>query len=571
MASFKKLFSPQALRSSLSTVWRRFPVPVIYLSALTVWLIVLIFSGNSIHYTFAKALSNSLCEGLLLALAANIWCGYLKLKNRVVYIQSLIFVLVAIDFVYILLHGWCDNTAEAIGRAAFYTAIVTALFFLPCAASCSRSQLYDYTLHMLGAAMISAFISIALELATLIIFGSIFILFQQSEWKLAYACMIVLSLWIPGMVLLHNIPRRKTLTTGSAFLRPGVAIICKMIMLPVVTIYAAILLIYGFKILIAWSLPNASITWMVTGLMCVSLITLYGLQHYTFGTSESTGYKLTTLARRWLPIILLPLLLLMTVGLIYRINQYGITAARLYTAAFDVWAFGVVIYMIMRKSANLNHIAVSFAAVFMLVSIIPGFNLTTLSNSWIHHRIVATLASEGIEEYPISETRLKDVLSKMPQQDAENLVSRLAYLDDYNDHSGVSDIVISESQITEWTFHDIINSESPTAPTQVLHILAPSTVDIPEGYNHVIRESIHHRSGKLENISGSRYKMSTAHFETEIDMDSLRNIPRGEVLKLTMGTPDTSVVIFPELKIKRNRGADPELYMDILNYYYFTK
>lgn len=570
MANLKKIFSPQAILKSLVSEWRRFPMPVIYLTAFSLWNIISTTVHGSIDNQFDSALMNALSEGFLLALAANIWCGMSGWNAHVAKVQTAIALLITLDFVYLLLRGGGTTEAETLGRSACYTAIVTAILFLPGFGGYSRSQLYDYTRRILGAAVGAAFISAALAVFTWIIFGSLHILFHINNSDVSHYALIVLSLWIPGMIFMYHIPRGKDIIAAGEHRKPAEATFCKTIMLPAVIIYAAILIIYGIKILIEWNLPNASITWMVTGLMCVMLITLYGLQYYTFGGTESTAAKLAGIARQWLPVILLPLLALMTVGLIYRINQYGITVSRLYTAAFDAWAFGVVLYMLARKNANLNLTAMSFAVVFVLVSIIPGFNLTTLSDRWIRNEIISTLTSQGIGEYPITMAQLEDVVSRMPKDEGENLISRLEYLDDYSDHSRVSDIVSSGTRIELWRLRNVLTDDLEE-DSLFVHISATATFDIPEGYHRVTQVYKNYPNGQLEHISGRRYILRTQCFETEINLDSLRHIPRGELLKITMGCPDTSVVVFSELTIERHGGPDLDPIISGLCYFYFTK
>ena len=112
------------------------------------------------------------------------------------------------------------------------------------------------------------------------------------------------------------------------------------------------------------------------------------------------GELLWGLTRRWLPVVLLPLLVLMTVGLVYRLREYGITATRLYVMIFNIWAYSVIIYMLAKRDANINNIASSFAAAFVLVSVIPGLNITSVSNSVIRSHIFNKFRENGIEQFP---------------------------------------------------------------------------------------------------------------------------------------------------------------------------
>ena len=84
--------------------------------------------------------------------------------------------------------------------------------------------------------------------------------------------------WVPAVVYLSRIPLSRDISSVDLPTSSPVGAFCKNVMLPLVGVYMLILYVYAAKILFTWELPQASITWMVTGLMCVSLIMLYGMQ-----------------------------------------------------------------------------------------------------------------------------------------------------------------------------------------------------------------------------------------------------------------------------------------------------
>lgn len=72
-----------------------------------------------------------------------------------------------------------------------------------------------------------------------------------------------------------------------------------------------------------------------------------------------------------MPVLILPLLLLMTIGIIRRFNDYGITINRLYLATLNGWFYIVCIGLFVIKARRINWIPVSFAGIFLLTSALP--------------------------------------------------------------------------------------------------------------------------------------------------------------------------------------------------------
>ena len=251
---------------------------------------------------------------------------------------------------------------------------------------------------------------------------------------------------------------------------------CKFVLLPIALIYFIILYVYLFKILILWELPNGEITWMVTAQMVIVLITLYGLRdYYLRSDAGETNKTISDLAMRWLPLLMLPLLVLMTVGLVYRINQYGITSSRIYVATFVIWAYAVDLYLIFyRNRANLNLVAISYAVLFVAVSAIPVCNITNITNNIIRAEIFEAFNGEKL---PLSFEQAKRLLAQMPEKSAQNIASKIEYLDDYSDHSLVSDIIVCNRRIYDT---DLLFSEYG----KPIYYRRESDLIVPEGFKH---------------------------------------------------------------------------------------
>jgi len=488
MKTLRRLFSLDELRRTLDGVVRRFPFPFAYASVLVVWLILIVNEVCADCSVVHASMCWGLFEGFIISLTATLWCEFLEKRQAIMKVQICILALVVADFIILCMRGGVSGDAEFLGRAAFTAAFVAAVLFLPSVRRFEARQLWNYTIWQLGALAMAVFIGAVMAISCLIIFSSINILFGFDEYKPMATTMCVLALWVPSVVYLSHIPKLGDITSLNMSGFSPVAAFCKNVMLPLVGVYTLILYVYAAKILLTWELPQASVAWMVTGLICASLLMLYGMQRYAFGSVTSfSAVKICSAARRYAPFILLPLLVLMSVGLIYRVGEYGITVSRLYMLAFNVWAYAIVLYLIFKREANLNLVAVSFAIVFALVSMIPGLNFTSIADRVIRSSVVKSLTDKGVDSFPISEERLTDILSGMSRKEAENLASKVEYLDSWDDHSRICDIVSSNEKLSTWRIlprcydDEAVAVESPFS--FILEYTGP--VSIPDGYTKV--------------------------------------------------------------------------------------
>lgn len=565
MSKLKNLLTVDGLKHTIATVTQRFPFPFVFATALATWLICWLFPDKGNHNHLISSVCWVLCEGFMLTLAINIFFEFSNKKRLLKPAIMTAVGLVCADLMVLLTRNDI-GTAETIGRSALVSALTVAIFFLPVVRGYSRKQLWLYTVKQFTVFATAEFIGIVLCIAVEIISSTIRLLFCDFSEKPFISALIIVGIWIPTVYYLSQIPKRRYVVSKSLPEKSAVGAFCKNVLLPIVLIYTAILYIYLIKIIAQWELPQTSVTWMATGLMVVSLVMLYGLQRYAFGhTSSKKGELLWGLTRRWLPVVLLPLLVLMTVGLVYRLREYGITATRLYVMIFNIWAYSVIIYMLAKRDANINNIASSFAAAFVLVSVIPGLNITSVSNSVIRSHIFNKFRENGIEQFPMNYAQARQALATMNKKEANNLASKIEYLDNWHDHSLVNDIITSNDKVYA---HNILpvryaDTSNETA-NYMFELKYDGPVDVVEGYKNVEFFKSYHRSqgdkkdGLYEfNIKGD-YRVS-------INVDSINNAGSGSkpLQSLAEGADgDTVTIVFTELSFNTeadNTGSKVEI------------
>lgn len=574
MSKLKNLLTVDGLKQTFVVVSQRFPFPFVFATGLVVWLIYWVYQTHGADDHVIGSVCWALCEGYLLTLAINIFFEFSDKKHLLRPIILTAVGLVCADLVILLMRNDI-GVAESIGRSALVSALTVAIFFLPVVRGYSRKQLWAYTIRQFTIFGTAVLIGIVLCIAITIINVTIRLLFSDYSERPFISTLLIFGLWVPTIYYLSQIPKRRWVINKSLPEKSAVGAFCKNVLLPIVLIYATILYVYMIKIIAQWELPQTSVTWMVTGLMIVSLVMLYGLQRYAFGNSRSQkGELLWSLTRRWLPVVILPLLMLMTVGLVYRLREYGITATRLYVIIFNIWAYSVIIYMLAKRDANLNNIAATFAAAFLLVSVIPGLNITSVSNSVIRSHIFNKFRANGIEHFPINYAQARQALSSMTKKEANNLASQIEYLDSWRDHSLVRDIITSDDKVYAYNILPPRFADTPNeTATYRFRLDYSGPVDIVEGYKNVEYFSSYKtlpgdkKDGLYDfNLEGD-YRVS-------INVDSINNVGGGSKPLQTLAVSavgDTVTIVFTELSVNTevNNDSDNKVKITYAEFYLF--
>lgn len=479
--------SLQHLLGSLRTVLNRFPLTAAYVALMTLWLITLIWEAESKSFTLSDnvkvAFSYLFGEGILTTLAIKLWSEYLSARKWLIIAQISANTLLAADFVYLLLNAESLGSARAIARAAVTAALVTAIFFVP--AKGKRMQWF-YTYAMFGNAVATALIAIAMNVAVGIIYFTFSALFYEGKFEVYLSLTAIGSFAIPAMLFLYRIPSPRSLAESGESHAPArfTLGLVRYLLFPLSAIYMGILYAYGLKILITWELPRGVVSWSVTG-MTVAAMFLYFMLGAVCRDGNAAFF---TKIRKWTPLAMLPLLALMSVAIFHRIGEYGITTARLYVATFNIWSYAAMVWLHRKGERGFNAVPASFAALFLLVSVIPGANYTSLTNSYMRSRVMAVLREAGAEHFPISRDEAQHLKDKMDKEVWRTLSSRLCYLDSKDDHSQVESIVDFPVQTSSWQYDllfDDVHVEE-VIPVEQMHLLRHAgSLEIPKGYDRV--------------------------------------------------------------------------------------
>ncbi len=422
--------TPGAIRRSLSIsmienafykAWNRFPVTVVFIFLASVWTIFINHNVVDRDAGIFAPITYFTTVGILLTFAINIWCEFRGFSTKIPIIVAIL--LLTADSIYIYFCEPSFNSAWSLSRTALVTALLVATLFVPV----RKSWAWNYTgyqLYNLAVCIIYFFIVL---IAASIIFTSIHLLFLVNPYDFFTDILVVFGGIIPAIMFLARSPERSEPEEmeknfkASGF-QSGSA---KYFLLPITLIYMAILYVYGINILFHWELPHGIVCWSVTGLTAFVFVTGFFLEGVRRTYPDDT---ITVKALRYLPVAMLPLLVLMSVAVLYRIGQYGLTVSRLYVLTFNIWAYCMMIYWYLRQPRTFNFAAISFAIVFVATSIFPYANYKTITDNIMRNRMMNLVTAAGLNELPASKDEFIKAFSTLDLDQRKDLKSILEYL-----------------------------------------------------------------------------------------------------------------------------------------------
>ena len=180
---------------------------------------------------------------------------------------------------------------------------------------------------------------------------------------LAVGCFIVFA----PLYVMAGIPSGEAKHDPELHPLPELKVFALYILGPILAVYTLILYVYLLKIVFTWELPNGWVSWLVTVLAVGGLVVtllLYPLR-------MSGGNRAAELLGRWTGVLIVPLLMLMTVGIARRISDYGFTPNRCYILLLNLCFYAIYGWLFVVRGRRVKWILISAAAVALLSSVGP--------------------------------------------------------------------------------------------------------------------------------------------------------------------------------------------------------
>jgi hypothetical protein len=198
------------------------------------------------------------------------------------------------------------------------------------------------------------------------------------------------------------------------------------IVMPLLTAYTVILYMYFIKIIAAWEWPIGLVSHLVLWYALIVTAVLFLI------SPLRDEDKWANIFSKWMPIIILPILIMMFISMGIRINAYGITENRYYVVVLGLWVFGVMVYYSLMKK-RLNILLPVTLAVITLLSVMGPLSSYSISALSQNNRFESILLKNNM----LAEGKIQPAPADISQQDKIELSSILAY---FNTNHNLNDV-----------------------------------------------------------------------------------------------------------------------------------
>lgn len=422
-----KTFSLNVWIKQFGQSCRRFPVSVLLLIMLAVFMIALIH-GTDVSDKWEFFFIFYPATGALLGVSLQLLTEDFK-HRLTAFLTQVLAHAVWLGISLYLAQFDHFSLPQYIAVAATVVTMVLSVFLLCFYRKSDDVPFWNFSMRMLVNIAVSMCISGFLYLG-------IILLLQSFNWLLGVEvpdeafpdAATVCMMWLAPMLLLNLIPqgsdkRLHQVMVLSGFFK-GVVL---YLFIPLLCLYMITLIIYATKILVTWQLPVGWVSYLVSASMMGMVVLLY----FTYPVQHEPGKSVLKSIMRWMPLVMLPLLALMTVAIGRRLSDYGITVSRLYLAVFNLWCYAVCIGLLITRNKRIWWIPTSFAVILFLISVGPQ-SIANITRRQLLGEASQAFTASGIRQFPLTGEQYEQWLKTADQQVARSIDAKLDYL--YSDY-----------------------------------------------------------------------------------------------------------------------------------------
>ncbi len=523
--------------ASLRECGTRFPTTVFFITALTVWCLFLNHENCLDNDRLTITLTYYLSVGIPLSLLLQLWGEEMKSNKRRIATNIIGQLLLLGDAIFLYLLSY-TSLAIMIAHVAAIVALVIAIFLISYLKEGNDVPCWNFAIKSLIAYIKASVICILFTCGIELLMVSIGILFNINiDYELHLDVTIICNVGLTHLIFIGMLPdgaaKHDNLPRTNNFL----TILVRYVFMPLTAAYMLVLYAYAIRIIFMWELPNGWVSWLVTALMAGCILIEIGLYPFRqFPVKKKTD----ELIARWLPILIMPLLVLMTIGIIRRFNDYGITVMRLYLSAFNLWCYAVCITLFLTRARRISWIPASFAVIFLFTSILPKYNFANITLDTLRNDISAAMAKTCTDTPPLTEEQYANWINNViPQSEGQRINDKFIYLQDMYDANDYKYLAADSIYFYTYKAYDGVNVDTITAEGyygffSTLH----DGIDIPDG------------ATRITEVQLFGYENSTLIFH------------KNEQLPIGLNEKDTIYIDFPTLE-KLNNNCENIPYSEL--------
>jgi hypothetical protein len=284
------------------------------------------------------------------------------------------------------------------------------------------------------------------------------------------------------------------------------------IIIPILLIYTIILYAYLIKITIDWQLPNGWVSWLVSILGVGGSIAVM-LLHPVYTEKKN---KAAELFCRYFPVAVLPLLVLMTIGIFRRFNDYGLTINRLLVIILNIWMYAISIYFIVTRSEKIKMVLISFAVITFIAAVGPWSVFNTTRKSVYSH-----LQTTFAQHHLLAQGKISALSLETLQKDSSaerHVSSALLYM--HNTFGYKSLQPIFQDTLSPNSIFKIVNDMTyPAEDTDIETEIVSEPEAFPAGgFQSAIPVEIEHKTTTLSGFALNGNTLTFRNHQPEIDI-----------------------------------------------------
>ena len=395
-----KLPSLQTLWLGAAKVFMRFPLQLLLALSCTVaycWIAELSYYGNSV-------LMNNLIKfimvsnlALTLLLATDLFAETHRYSPAKKWIAR-IMVLAICTGLFFALDPWTFETdIFRIGLLAFAFHLLVA--FAPFIGKGSLNGFWQYNERLFLRILISGFYAGVLFAGLAIALFAIDGLFNVSIKSSAYMKLFaVTGIGFTTVFFLAGVPADFDDLEKEQVYPKGLKIFTQYVLIPLMTIYLAILLVYEIKIAFLWELPKGLVSGLILGYSVFGILSL--LLVYPIKDKEGNGW--IRLFSRFFYLMIIPLIVLLILAIVKRVGNYGITESRYVLIVLAIWLSAITLYFLFSKKQNIKVIPISLCVLALLAAYGPqsAFSVSKYSQLARLKRLMKSTNAQERSERP---------------------------------------------------------------------------------------------------------------------------------------------------------------------------
>jgi len=378
---------------NIKRVLIRFPIPILFSITISILLILLSEEFfNEDTFTFKVIIRSILTLGIgFLIFTILQLCLERYTPSASIRIGSYLFAsLLLVSYYYFYSRNFSDiDLVKFFGLFVALTLITTVI---PYAKIGSYNDFWHFNKSLLlrfaETAFYSVFIFCSISIALFALEKLFGLKFHGSE-KYLHLFIIIAGVFFP-ISFFSRIPT-DFIFDDEAKYSTAFLLFAQKILIPIVSLYAIILIAYALKILVQWSWPKGWISNMIIWFSAFGIFTY--MLNYLIIHDRSNAYLRGF--KKYFFLFLFPFSVMLLAAVGQRISDYGITEKRYIVISIGIWLLLISLYFIISKKDNIKIIPTTLALLIFFALLSP-FNMFQLTLNSQFNRLEKLLSENNI-------------------------------------------------------------------------------------------------------------------------------------------------------------------------------